>query len=322
MDRRAFALRIATLGLAPTLWMSGCARAGTFSVGVHPWPGYECLYLAEFFGWLPPDIRLQKNASASASLAALRAGTIDSAALTLDEVLVMRGEGIPLTVVLALNESLGADVVMVRPHIDTLAALKGARMAVERSAVGAIVLSKALEAAGLTEADVKVVDLPHDAQLAAWYEGRVDAVVTFAPTDALIERAGGRRLFDSRHFPATIFDVLAVRRDRMRGRARSIRALVASHFRGLDHLRVNRDDALRRVAVWRGLTFDEMRRGFGGLVLPNLSENRRLLAPDGHLTAVATTLSQLMVARGLLAHHDSLHDLINGDYLPARGDHS
>ncbi|MDR9441043.1 MAG: ABC transporter substrate-binding protein, partial [Halomonas sp.] len=165
-------------------------------------------------------------------------GELDGAALTLDEVLKARAEGLPLAVILVFDDSVGADMVLARPQIATLADLSGARIAVERSAVGSLVLHKLLEAAGLTADQLEVVDLPPDRQLAVWRQGDIDAVVTYEPTASQLMREGARRLYDSSQFPDMILDVLAVRHDRLRWRTDALEALVLAHFRGLAHLRI------------------------------------------------------------------------------------
>ena len=127
---------------------------------------------------------------------------------------------------------------------------------------------------------------------------------------------GAVRIFDSRQFPHTVFDTLAVRRDRLAQLDSALHALINGHLRALEHLRASREDALRRIAARRGLSFEEAEATYRGLHLPALSDNRRLLMPDGGLLAAARSLSQLMHASGLLAVPDALTGLVNADYLP------
>lgn len=316
MLRRSFLTLLG--GCATSAVLPGCSPVRTLAIGIHPWPGYEPLYLAEHFGWMPPTVALHKLHSASESLAGLRDGTLDGAALTLDEVLTARAQGLPLSVILVMNESVGADVALARSGISSPAALRGQRIAVERSAVGGIVLRKLLAAGGLQETDVTLVDRPHDRQLAAWNAGQVDAVITYAPTDALIERAGGQRIFDSRQFPGTIFDVLAVRSDRVRWRASCIGDLIAAHLRGLEHLRVSRDDAIRRIAAWRGLSLDETRRAFAGLALPDLAQNHHMLGQQGAVRQAAGNLAAIMT----LPAESTDATLIDARFLPDKAPRS
>ncbi|MBE0488987.1 MAG: ABC transporter substrate-binding protein [Halomonas sp.] len=317
MDRERRECLAMLAGVASmAFWLPGCSLQDDLAIGIHPWPGYEPLYLAREFGWLPKGVVLQRGATAGESLAGLRRGELDGAALTLDEVLTARAEGLPLTVVLVFDDSVGADRVLARPEITSLAGLAGARIAVERSAVGSLVLNKLLEAAELSADQLEVLDLPPDRHLDAWRRGEIDAAVTYEPTATQLMREGAHSLYDSRHFPDLILDVLAVRRDRLRGRSGQLEALLAAHFLGLKHLAVNREDAMRRIGALRGLSFDEVRASYAGLELPNAVGNRGYLAPDGRLLSAAAGLNEVMVASGLLAEPDPLKGLVEDRYLP------
>jgi len=163
---------------------------------------------------------------------------------------------------------------------------------------------------------VTVLDLPPDRQLAAWHAGEVDVVATYEPTASLLKREGAVQLFDSRQMPDTIFDVLAVRQDRVAGREQLLSALLSAHFRGLDHLRINRQDGLYRISAHEGIQFSEAQRALNGIELPDLQGNQRYLSSGGRLARAATEINRLMVARGFLPRPDSLLDLIDPAYLP------
>ena len=290
-------------------------------VGIHPWPGYEPLYLARNFGWLPEGVRLREGQAAGDSVAALQAGEVDAAALTLDEALSVRASGVALTVVLVFDSSVGADMVMARPSIRVPADVAGRRIAVERGAVGEVVLQKLLDAAGLEKADVTVLDLAPDRQLDAWRAGAIDVAIGYEPFSSLLGREGARRLFDSRQFPGIIFDVLAVRSDRLSALRAQVDALLVGHFRALTHLRVNREDALRRIAAWRGLSFDEAERSYTGLNLPDAAGNRSYLDPTGArgILRAARELNALMLRVGSIKQADDLVGLVDPSFLPRNG---
>ena len=290
-------------------------------VGIHPWPGYEPLYLARNFGWLPEGVRLREGQTAGDSVAALQTGEVDAATLTLDEALSVRASGVALTVVLVFDSSVGADMVMARPSIRVPADVAGRRIAVERGAVGEVVLQKLLDAAGLEKADVTVLDLAPDRQLDAWRAGAIDVAIGYEPFSSLLGREGARRLFDSRQFPGIIFDVLAVRSDRLSALRAQVDALLVGHFRALTHLRVNREDALRRIAAWRGLSFDEAERSYTGLNLPDAAGNRSYLDPTGArgILRAARELNALMLRVGRIKQADDLVGLIDPSFLPRNG---
>lgn len=297
--------------------MSGCGRSEPLHVGLHPWPGYEPLLLARHFGWLPDAVHLHEGDSARNSIEGLKAGTLSAACLTLDEVLGVRVAGTPLTVILVMNESVGADAVLARPGIRTLTALKGKRIAVEKGAVGSLVLQKTLAAAGLAAHDIDKVNAAPSEQLPLWEAKQIDVAISYPPYSKQLIRAGAHPLYDSRAFPHTILDVLAVRNDRMRAHDTGLRGLVAGYLRALEHLRVNREDALRRIAAWRGTSFEETEAAYRGLHLPSGEENRRLLAPQGDLIRTARNLNELMTTSALLPEPDTLTNLTNAAYLPS-----
>jgi len=315
MNRRDFIHHLAGLyGALPLL--SACVEKAPLRLGIHPWIGYETIYLARDFGWLSRDSVLVEGRSAGDSLKAMREGLLEAGCLTLDEVLLARADGIPLAIVAILDVSAGADVLMARPEMRHLPAIKGKRIGIERSALGELMLTTALDAAGLARADVQVRDVPPDRQLAAWRAGQIDVAVTYEPTASMLERDGAVRLFDSRQAPETIIDVLAVHRDRMRGRRPQLRALLAAHFRGLEHLRVNRQDALHRIASREGVSYEEAKRSLAGVTLPNLAHNRTYMSRDARIGQTARKLNRLMVEHSLLKAPDRLENLFDQTYLP------
>lgn len=301
-------------------WGSGCSQAQSLRVGIHPWVGYESLELAQQFKWLPEGVELVRMEELTTSAAALQAGKVDAACLTLDEVLRLRAEGTPVTVGLVFDVSAGADALLVRPGIERLAGLSGKRIGIEPGPLGALVLGSALDAAGLKRSAVQVVNLPSDRQLDAWRRNEVDALVCYEPTATLLQREGARRLFDSRQMPDTILDVLAIRTGRIAGRDDKLRAVVAAHFRGLKHLQGNRQDALYRIAERQRMTAQEVGQALSGVFFPTLEANRQYLAPAGRLNASASKVSRTLLREGLVKKEDSLDQLVSAIWLPRNDD--
>ncbi|MFA7267925.1 MAG: ABC transporter substrate-binding protein [Sterolibacterium sp.] len=319
MRRRQFLSGLTSYtALASAAWLTACAPTPPLTVAIYPWIGYETLYLADEFDWLPASVRLQQGRTASDSLAALQAGQVDAACLTLDEVLRVRATGMPLTVALVFDVSAGADIVLARPTIHRLADLAGKRIGFEQNALGALMFNKLLDAAQLPASALTPVDLPPDRQLAAWRNHEVDVVVTYEPFATLLQHEGAQHLFDTRQIPDTVFDVLAVRTDRAKDRQANLRALLVGHFRAIKHLRTNRLDAIYRIAAHQGIKPNEVQQALAGVVLPTLPTNRNyyLASHDARLTRAARTLSALMVQRGLLPREDTLEGLLTPDWLP------
>lgn len=315
-SRRRWLLACSALPLMTAL--PGCGKAEPLNISAHIWPGYELIFLARNLGWLNAgEVRLIETTSATRSLAALADGRVEAAALTLDEVLLARSQGIPLEVVLVFDTSAGADVVLSRPEIRDPSQLRGKRIGAETTALGALMLDRLLNRAGLSRNEVQVESLTADSHLTIWRTGTLDAVITYEPIASHLRKLGARNLIDSRQLPDTIFDVLAVRNDAIRHHAQSLRHVIAEHFRAIEHLRRNPQDAAYRMATRLNLPGEEVLLTFRGLHLPGITQNRRLLAIEGRLQEVAGELSRLMLSAGLLSAADKIGRLVNDSFLPA-----
>ena len=320
----ASALGLGSLGLGTIVGCDLLMPERPVTVAAHVWPGYEPLFMAAREGWCDAArARLLETGSASESLQALTEGRVDGAALTLDEVLRARASGLALSVVLVFDVSAGADKVLTRPAIRTLAELKGHPVAFESGAVGELMLAELLRAAGLNRQDLRLVPMPVDRQLDAWKAGRADAFVTYEPMASQLMAQGARELFDSRQLPNLIVDVLAIRPEALKdGRAKAVRHMVAAHFRGLDHFRTNQQDAIYRMAGHLKLPAPEVLSAFRGLQLPNLDSNHRLLhGAQAPLLDSARRLRTVLQGAGLIQGEDSLATLVREDFLPVE-DHS
>ncbi len=303
------------VGLAIVL--AACSRQSQpLRIATHPWVGYETLCLAQDRGVLPQAVTLRHGQRAADTLAALRAGTVDAGMLTLDEMLTARAAGTPLMAVLIFDSSSGADVLLARPQLRQLADLAGKRIGYEPTTVGALVLGEVLAQAGLAEAAITRVELPLTEHLSAWREGRVNAIVTYEPTAAQLQAEGAERLFDSRQMPDTIFDVLAMRTDRLDGRKAALRAAIETHFEMRAYIIRHRDDAVYRIAAHQGVTAADVRRAMAGVTVPEVAGNRYALQAGSRFDDAARRVYRLMTERGMLARPDSLDGLFSAEFLP------
>jgi len=284
-------------------------------IATNVWPGYETLYLARSLGYYDDrSIRLVEMTSSSQVSQALRNGTIEAGCLTLDETLSLLQDNVNLRVVLIMDISHGADVVMARPGIAGLKALRNKRVGVENAAVGAIMLDAALEAGGLQAADVNIVPITPDEHAAAYLSGKVDAVVTFEPVRSQLLKAGAHVLFDSTQVPGRIIDVLVVRAEDAANHTRELKELLDGHFKALEYLKNNPQDAAKRMAP--RLNGDALEQ-FAGIHLPDLKENRNFLSSDSlRLKSIAHELAELMIRRKLLQRPVAADSLADSSYLP------
>lgn len=289
-------------GLAALL--GGCgAPEEPLRVGTNEWVGYQPLFLARSLGLLDDsEVRLVAFPSAREVLRAYRFGALDVAALTADEALLL-AETVPgQRVFLVCDFSRGADAILGRPGIGSLADLRGRRVGLEQNALGAYLLARALELEGMTAGEVAAVPVPlleHESALA---QGRVDAIVTFDPVRSRLLAAGASVLFDSSRIPGEIVDVLLASPATVETRRRSVQALVDAWFGALDELRLRPDRSARLLAPRQRVSPEAVRASLAGLELPDRATNARLLGRSGDsLEGPLRRLSGTMVRHRLLA---------------------
>lgn len=302
------------------IFFSGCdqQQLQPLRVGSNIWPGYEPLYLARDQGYYNETlVHMVELPSSTITMRHLRSGTIDAACLTLDEVFSQLEAGLDLQVVLLMDYSNGADVMLSQPEIKTLQQLKGKTIGVENTAVGAIILDGALQSADLKLSEVRIKSLKLDEHERAFRQKRVDAVVTFEPIKSKIEALGGNIIFDSGMIPGRIIDVLVVRKEYLRHYPDNMRSLIRGYFRARKMMHETPDKAYRQMAGRLGVAPEKVPLLFKGIKLPSLADNRRVLDADApQFSRMAEELEKFLIGKNLLAKQVNTTNLGNGHYLP------
>ena len=295
---------VATLCAIALVSMAGCMREPetALRIGTNVWIGSEPLYLARELGKLDPSVvQLVEYPSASDVLRAYRNQALDGMVISLDELYVLAADGFKPRIIVVVDVSHGADVVVGRPGMRTMQDLKGKAVAVESSALGAFVLSRALAKNGMQASDVNVVHLESNEQPKAYEKGLVDGAVTFDPFRAQFIKAGASTLFDSTQIPGEIVDVVAVSADMFQKKPKAIRALLTGWFGALDYLKKDPNDAARRMGIRQQRSGEEFLAGLKGLHVPTREENLRMIGGSSpELALTARRLMTLMVDAKLL----------------------
>ena len=299
------ATKLALLGCwALLLALAACVREpeSALRIGTNVWIGSEPLYLARDLGYLnPKSVQLVEYPSASEVLRAFRNQAIDGMVISLDELFVLAADGLQPRIVLVVDISHGADVVVGRAGMRSMKDLHGRRVAVESGALGAFVLSRALALNGMHASDVEVVHMESNEQPGAFAKGQVDGAVTFDPYRAELLRAGAATLFDSTRIPGEIVDLLAVRADVLEKQPKAVPGLLAGWFDAIDYLRREPQDAARRMGVRQQTSGEQFLDALKGLRIPSREENLRMLGgPAPELATTGRRLMTLMLEAKLL----------------------
>jgi NitT/TauT family transport system substrate-binding protein len=277
------------------LALASCMRApeAALRIGTNVWIGSEPLYLARELGYLDPAVvQLVEYPSASEVLRAFRNEAIDGMVISLDELFGLAVDGLDPRVILVVDVSHGADVVVGRGNMRSMQDLKGKAVAVESGALGAFVLSRALGKNGMQASDVQVVHLESNEQPRAFEQGKVDGAVTFDPYRAQFLKAGAKVLFDSTQIPGEIVDLVAVRASALERKPKAIQSLLKGWFDAIAYLKRDPADAAKRMGIRQQTTGEQFAAALGGLHIPSREENLAMIG--GAQPALATTGERLM----------------------------
>ena len=276
-------------------------HAVPLQIGTNLWPGYEPLYLADSLGYYSKnELRLVVLPSASEVIRSFKNRVINVAALTLDEALLLSETGVDIVIIQVADISHGADVIMANTEIDSFSQLSGKKVGLESTALGAYILSRALEINQLQLEDIQVVDLEIGEQEKAFTQSDVDAVVTFEPVKTHLKNHGANIIFDSSQIPGEVVDVLVVRKDLFVEKKDQLQHLVDGWYKGVHYLENNPDKAAEISGKHLGISAAEFKEALAGLVIPTREVNRQMIQ-EGQLQKTALKLKNVMLDHQLLS---------------------
>lgn len=290
--------------LALTLVGSSCRPPETASlrIGINDWPGYEFLYLAQAKGYFEAEglnVRLVEFNSLADAARAFERGQVDGLGCTLVEMLVARARSPRDPVaVYTCDYSSGADVILAQPEFPELKQLHGKRVGVELGSLGAFLLARALESAGLRIEDLQIVSSDQVTMEDAFRKRELDAVVTYPPFSVRLGTTPGiHTLFRSSAIPGEIVDVLALERSVIQNQPRAARALVRGFARAQEFYAAQPEDAAVIMGARERLGGPEFHAALTtGISLVPRTNQAEYLAPGRRLEQTAHRIEQTLRA--------------------------
>lgn len=252
--------------LLVTLVLAGCEtpEPDPLRLAVNAWPGYQYFALAKQKGFATSagvdELTIVETASLTDSVRAFERGQVDMIGGTLAELADINSHDTrEARAVVALNRSLGGDMVVARTALDSLAAIEGARVALEPSSANALVLAAAARHAGMDINDMTLVARPQAELARAFERGTIDAAVTYPPFAAeLLERPDVHRIFDTSESPDAVIDVLIVAADVIDRAPDQLRAMLEAHDRALQWAQAHPAEARQILADHAGMTAEAL----------------------------------------------------------------
>jgi NitT/TauT family transport system substrate-binding protein len=280
--------------------------ADAVRLGFSAWPGWFPWQVAQKEGVFKSeqaDVDLKWFDGYLESISTLTAEQIDANSQTLGDTVSSVAGGADQVVVLVNDNSTGNDKIIVSQEINSIADLKGKKVAAEEGTVDHFLLLLGLRKAGLTPQDIQFIPLETGKAAAAFVSGQVDACAVFAPfTTQALKRSGSKEIFSSKDFPGAISDHLVVNRKFIYEHPEQVQALVDSWFATLGYLKKNQAKAYAIMAERAGVSVKEYEQYADGTRLFSLEENLQAFQPGDNMTSLlyaADAMSQFLIDVGL-----------------------
>jgi NitT/TauT family transport system substrate-binding protein len=269
-------------------------------VGIDEFVGFAPIYLARDQGLrveprIIPDTK-ERNA-------AFNAGKIDVICTTVDSLLLLAERGAPLTIIAAIDQSDGADGLLVNKQIKSIQDLKGRTVAFQEEMPSQFLLLWILNQNRMRLADVLAVHLEAENAGSAFAAGRVDAAVTWEPWLSKAAATGhGRVLVSSRDYPGVLVDALAVRTNVYERRQRDVIALYDAWMTAVDSIKKDPDRTTVFMSKKLNLGLASFRENLKTLKLTDRAFNRSFFDHQDHhsIWNLSSTAVQMWKDTGIL----------------------
>lgn len=283
----SLALSALSLALLP-----GMTTAQPLKIAYSDWPGWVAWDIAAqkgFFKAAGVDVELVWFEYVP-SMDAFAAGKVDAVCMTNGDALVTGANGKVGKGILLNDFSDGNDMIVAKPGIASVKALKGQKVGVEVGFVDHLLLLKALEANGLSEKDVEVVNMPTGQTAQALASGSVAAIAAWQPNSgqALKEVVGSKAVYTSANAPGLIYDLLYVSPESLAKNRDAWKKVVQVWFQVVDFIEnpKNKAEYLKIMSARVGLKPEEYEPLMKGTRFLGKKKNAEHFAKGDALTSV------------------------------------
>jgi len=319
MTRKTAIAAIMALSIFAATGAQPSSAAG-LTVGYSDWPGWVAWQVAIDKGWLKEaglDVTFQWF-DYSASMDAFAAGKIDADLMTNGDTLVTGAGGGKGIMIMLTDYSDGNDMIVAKPGISSLKALKGKKIGIEVGLVEHLLLLNGLKKNGMTEKDVTLVNSKTNETPQVLASGQVDAIGAWQPVSGQAMKAlpGSRPVYTSAQAPGLIYDVLAVSPASLTAHKAEWMKLIKVWDRVVRYINdpKTQPDALKIMSVRVGLTPEAYKPLLKGTHLIDLAEGKKRFKKGeglGSLYGSSTIADDFNVANAVYKTHQDINSYID-----------
>jgi NitT/TauT family transport system substrate-binding protein len=321
MSTRFF--RILSILLVVAFLLSACGTAKAepktpLRVGWSLWPGYYPMAIAAEKGFFekhgvqvePVFYNIYSNQTPD-----LASGMVDGALLSLSDIM-FDSISSDVKAVLVLDNSAGAEQIVVSSDIADIQGLRGKRIGYSPLLVGSqLLIHQMLKNNGVALSEVTLVNIPPE-KVPGAIPDLIDAGYTYDPYTTQALAKGSKIFFTSADTPGLIVDVLAMRKEITRDRPEDVKAFIAAWLEAVQYWKDNPADGNAIIAKATGLKTEEISPE--GVTLFDLDANIKTFKPGAATDLVYAAAQQqvkFLIENGDMTRNLNINDLLDPSFL-------
>jgi NitT/TauT family transport system substrate-binding protein len=283
------------------------------TLGLSGWTGFAPLTLAKQAGIFEKhglDVTLKKIPQASRHLA-MASGDIQCAATTVETWVVWNANGVPAKQIFQLDKSYGADGMVVRNDIGSIADLKGKSVAASAPGTAPyFTLAWFLNKNGLSVKDVNVVNLEPGPAAQAFLAGQTDAAMTYEPYLSSVREKpeAGKIIATTLDYPM-IMDTVGCTPAFLEANPDAAKALAASYFEALEFIATKQDEAYEIMGADVKQSGEQFGKSAKYLRWQGPEENKKFFS--GELQAFSKEAGALLKEIGVIKEVPDIDSIID-----------
>jgi NitT/TauT family transport system substrate-binding protein len=313
--RATFALPLCAAALA--FAVSAGAQDTKVNIGISGWTGFAPLTLAKEAGIYKKnglDVTIKKIPQKDRHLA-IASGDVQCAATTVETYVVWNANGVPITQLVQLDKSYGADGLAVRGNIAKIADLKGKTVGVDAPGTSPYFgLAWILKKNGLSMKDITVATMSPQAAATAFVAGQNDAAMTYEPYLSSVRDtpSAGKIIATTLDYPM-VMDTFGCTPAFIKANPKAAKALVDSYFEAVEMIKKEPAKSYEIMGADVKQTGEQFAKSAAYLRWQDKAANQQFFA--GEFQKFSAESADLLLELGIIKSKPDLTTLVDTQFI-------
>ncbi len=302
---------------ALTVAMSASAQETKVAIGISGWTGFAPLTLAKDAGIFKKnglDVSIKKIPQKDRHLA-IASGDIQCAATTVETYIVWNANGVPITQVVQLDKSYGADGLAVRGNIAKIADLKGKTIGVDAPGTSPYFgLGWILKKNGMSMKDVTVATMSPQAAATAFVAGQNDAAMTYEPYLSSVrdKPESGKIIATTLDYPM-VMDTFGCTPTFIKANPKAVKAMVDSYFEAVEMIKKDPKKSYEIMGADVKQTGEQFGKSAAYLRWQDKAANQQFFS--GEFQKFSAEAADLLLEMGIIKQKPDLTTIVDTQFI-------